>query len=78
MKPMLDTVFMGTAPFGFPVMRRLKQREDINILGVISQPDRKRGRGQSVQSPPVAEFARELDLPLAGSGTDPSRDACGG
>lgn len=60
----LKTVFIGTAPFGFPVMRRLKEHSEIELLGVISQPDRKRGRGQSVQSPPVADYARELELPL--------------
>jgi methionyl-tRNA formyltransferase len=59
-----DTVFLGTAPFGFPVMRALKDREDVNIKGVFTQPDRERGRGQETQSPPVGEFAPDLDLPL--------------
>lgn len=55
---------MGTAPFGFPVMRDLKERDRINLKGVFTQPDRKKGRGQKTSSPPVAEFARELDIPL--------------
>lgn len=61
---MYKTIFMGTAPFGFPVMRELDEDERIDLLGVISQPDRESGRGQETQSPPVAEYARELDLPL--------------
>lgn len=61
---MLDVVFMGTAPFGFPVLRTLNDRDDVEVRGVFSQPDRKRGRGQDVQSPPVAEYGRELGLPL--------------
>lgn len=60
----LRTVFLGTAPFGFPVMRSLANDRRIETAGVFTQPDRKRGRGQEPQSPPVAEFAKELDLPL--------------
>lgn len=59
-----DVVFLGTAPFGFPVMRALDQDERVNVKGVFTQPDRERGRGREKQSPPVAEFARELNLPL--------------
>lgn len=60
----LRTVFLGTAPFGFPVMEALDQHGDVDLRGVITQPDRRRGRGREDQSPPVAEFARKLDLPL--------------
>lgn len=57
-------VFLGTAPFGFPVMRALERDTRVTVKGVLTQPDRERGRGREKQSPPVAEFARELDLPL--------------
>lgn len=60
----MDVVFMGTAPFGFPVLRTLSERDDVTVKGVFTQPDRRRGRGQETQSPPVAEFAEELGLPL--------------
>lgn len=60
----LRVVFFGTAPFGFPVMHSLKTHPNVDFLGVVSQPDREKGRGQSVQSPPVAEFARELGVDL--------------
>lgn len=60
----LRTVFLGTAPFGFPVMEGLAHHGEVDLRGVITQPDRQRGRGQEDQSPPVAEYARELDLPL--------------
>ncbi|MGM0381860.1 MAG: methionyl-tRNA formyltransferase, partial [bacterium] len=56
--------FMGTAPFGFPVMRVLKEHESVEVAGVFTQPDRRRGRGQKNSTPPVGEFARELELPL--------------
>ncbi len=36
----------------------------LKVKAVVTQPDRRQGRGQELQSPPVAELARELDLPL--------------
>ncbi len=59
-----STIFLGTAPFGFPILRALKNNSRVNIKGVFSQPDRRRGRGQKKESPPVAEYGRELDLPV--------------
>ncbi|MFP4687578.1 MAG: methionyl-tRNA formyltransferase [bacterium] len=64
----LKILFFGTAPFGFPVLRYLAGRGDVEVVGVISQPDRRRGRGRKKQSPPVADYARELGLPLYQSG----------
>ena len=60
----MDIVFLGTAPYGFPVMEDLARRDDTNVKAVITQPDRKRGRGREPQSPPVANYARDLGLPL--------------
>lgn len=60
----LTTVFFGTAPFGFPLMKAISNDERVDVRGVFTQPDRERGRGQEPQSPPVAEFARELNLNL--------------
>ncbi len=60
----MDTVFLGTAPYGFPVMEDLARRDNTNVKGVVTQPDRERGRGREPQSPPVANYARELGLPL--------------
>lgn len=59
-----NLVFLGTAPFGFPVMRALDRDDRVELKGVITQPDRERGRGRETQSPPVADYALELNLPL--------------
>ncbi len=61
---MLETLFIGTAPFGLPVLDELASRTDVRLRGVISQPDRRRGRGQKLQSTPISRRARELDLSL--------------
>lgn len=60
----MDIVFLGTAPYGFPVMEDLARRDDTNVKAVITQPDRERGRGREPQSPPVANYARDLGFPL--------------
>src|SRR4051812_11596470 len=52
---------MGTSEFAVAVLRRLAASPHSPAL-VVTRPDRPRGRGRRVQSPPVAEAARELDL----------------
>jgi len=64
LKNKLKTVFIGTAPFGFPLMRTLAEHSQVVVKSVITRPDRRSGRGQKVTTPPVGEFARELGLPL--------------
>jgi methionyl-tRNA formyltransferase len=56
----LRAVFMGTAPFALPTLRSLADTEE--VIAVITQPDRPRGRGQEVASPPAKELALDLDL----------------
>lgn len=60
----IETVFIGSAPFGLSVLDELYERDEIELKGVISQPDREQGRGQEVRSTPISERARELGLPL--------------
>jgi methionyl-tRNA formyltransferase len=55
------TVFLGTAPFAVPVLRILAASEHRPAL-VVTRPDRPRGRGRRVASPPVAEAAAELGI----------------
>jgi methionyl-tRNA formyltransferase len=56
----LRTVFMGTAPFALPTLRSLADTEE--VIAVITQPDRPRGRGQEVAPPPAKGLALDLDL----------------
>lgn len=59
----MGIIFMGTPAFALPSLRLLyKTRED--ILGVITQPDRPRGRGQYLTPPPVKTMALEYGLPV--------------
>jgi methionyl-tRNA formyltransferase len=58
------TVFLGTAPFAVPVLRRLAASKHRPAL-VVTRPDRPRGRGRRLSTPPVADAARELAIELA-------------
>ncbi len=62
MATMIKTLFMGTPDFAVPCLEMLTKREDIEIVGVISQPDRQKGRGYKLLPPPVKEFALENGL----------------
>jgi len=57
------TVYLGTSDFAAVVLRRLAHSAHRPSL-VITRPDRRRGRGQRVSSPPVAGAARDLGIAL--------------
>jgi methionyl-tRNA formyltransferase len=54
---------MGTATFAVPSLRRLFEKGYV-ISGVITQPDRPSGRGQTLHASPVKKLAAELQLPV--------------
>jgi methionyl-tRNA formyltransferase len=59
----MRTVYLGTSEFAAVVLRRLAASSHRPEL-VITRPDRPRGRGRKLASPPVAAAARELGIAL--------------
>lgn len=59
----LRVVFMGTSRFAVPSLEALV-RGGYRVVGVVSQPSRRSGRGQKVTSPAVADAAKRLGLPV--------------
>jgi methionyl-tRNA formyltransferase len=57
------TVFLGTSTFAAAVLRRLAESPYRPVL-VVTRPDRPRGRGRKLASPPVAQAARELGIEI--------------
>ena len=57
----LRIVFMGTPDFAVPSLQAIYE-EGYDIVAVITQPDRPRGRGQKLAYSPVKEKALELGL----------------
>jgi methionyl-tRNA formyltransferase len=60
----LNVVYCGTPDFSVPTLEELFNNPAINLVGVITMPDRPAGRGQELKSPPVAEFAKTHGLKL--------------
>ncbi len=52
-------VFMGTPEFAVPPLRRLIEAENLNIVSIITQPDRPAGRGREPMPSPVKQVAQE-------------------
>lgn len=59
----MRTVYLGTSEFAADVLRTLAGSRHRPLL-VVAPPDRKRGRGRKLSSPPVADTARELGIDL--------------
>ena len=56
----LKIIFMGTPDFAVPSLAALTDKTE--IICVVTQPDRPKGRGHKLQSPPVKVFAEENNL----------------
>jgi methionyl-tRNA formyltransferase len=57
-------VFLGSGGFAVPSLYRLLQLPEVDVVGVVSAPDRPAGRGGRLLAVPVALAARSHELPL--------------
>ena len=60
----LNVVYCGTPDFSVPTLIELFNNPAINLVGVITMPDRPAGRSLELKSPPVAEFSKTHNIPL--------------
>lgn len=60
---MLNILFMGTPDFARDSLEAV-YNAGYNILGVVTNPDRPKGRGMKLVASPVKEFALEKDLEI--------------
>ncbi len=58
----MKAVFMGTPELAVPTLRALAA--DVEVSCVVTQPDRRAGRGRHLRPPPVKVVAEELGLPV--------------
>ena len=54
---------MGTPSFAVPILRAIHESAHV-LIGVVTRPDRPRGRGRKLAISPVKEVAVELGLPI--------------
>lgn len=59
----MNIVFMGTPQFAVPSLKALIEH-GYNVIGVVTQPDRPKGRKKILTPPPVKELAQAYDLPV--------------
>lgn len=58
----IRSVFFGTPAFAVPALEALHRVTQ--VVGVVSQPDRRAGRGMQLQAPAVKQTALTLGLPV--------------
>ena len=56
-------VFMGTPDFALFSLRALVEAGE-NVVGVVTQPDKPKGRGYTLTPPPVKVYAQEKGIPV--------------
>ena len=60
----LRTIFMGTPDFAVASLQTLLDRDDVEVVGVVTQPDRPKGRGHKLMPSPVKVLAQNNSLPI--------------
>ncbi len=58
----MKSLFMGTPDFGIGCLEILNEKTE--VVGVVSQPDRPKGRGHKLVPTPIKQKAEELGLPV--------------
>ncbi len=58
----MKVLFMGTPDFSIECLKWLT--EHTQVCGVVTQPDKPKGRGHKMMPPPVKEFALERNIPV--------------
>jgi methionyl-tRNA formyltransferase len=61
---MIKIVFFGTPDIGVKSLEYLCNSENIEVLAVVTQPDKPAGRGHKLQASPIKKLALEKGLPV--------------
>ena len=61
---MLKVLFMGTPEFSVPILESLHKNNDIDVVGVVSQPDKMVGRKKILTPSPISKYAIDNNLKL--------------
>ncbi len=59
----MKILFMGTSEFAVPSLEKLIA-EEVELIGVVTQPDRPSGRGKRLTPPPIKVVAAAHNLPI--------------
>ncbi|MBE5934909.1 MAG: methionyl-tRNA formyltransferase [Lachnospiraceae bacterium] len=59
----LKVLFMGTPDFAVPTLETLCN-SNYDVVGVVTQPDKPKGRGKAMQYTPIKEVALKYNIPV--------------
>ena len=62
--PQMRVVLFGTPQFAIPTIEKLLSSPQFRVVGVVTQPDKVRGRGNQVTPSPIAKIAQAHSLPI--------------
>jgi methionyl-tRNA formyltransferase len=60
----MKVVFFGTPEFAVPTLEKLLHHPKFEVLAVITQPDKRRGRGNELIPSPIKTIATAYNLPI--------------
>lgn len=60
----MKIIFFGTPTFAVPTLEKLLSHPEFDVLAVVTQPDKRRGRGNQLIPSPVKVVATSANLPV--------------
>lgn len=60
----MKVIFFGTPQFAVPTLEQLLNHQDFEVLAVVTQPDKVRGRGKKITPSPVKSVALTHEKPV--------------
>ena len=57
-------IFFGTPQFAIPTLEKLLADSQFEVVGVVTQPDKNRGRGNKLSPSPIKELATTHQIPI--------------
>ncbi|MEB3281516.1 MAG: methionyl-tRNA formyltransferase [Lyngbya sp.] len=60
----MKIIFFGTPLFAVPSLEKLLHHPEFEVLAVVTQPDKRRGRGSKLTPSPVKELAVKHQIPV--------------
>ncbi|MBS9390123.1 MAG: methionyl-tRNA formyltransferase [Dolichospermum sp. WA123] len=60
----MKIVFFGTPDFAVPTLEKLLENKDFQVISVVTQPDKRRERGNKLTPSPVKAFATDHHIPV--------------
>ncbi len=60
----MQIIFFGTPQFAVPTLKRLLEHPSFEVIGIVTQPDKRRGRGSQLIPSAVKKFVLDCQIPI--------------